>query len=97
MYHMLTDLLLGLACLQLSVPHNIKVSIVCPGFIDSPMTRNMRSYGSIMPDATFANASGLAGRTARAVRNNEGTVLWPRNQVRFLRSTLSEAAQFASD
>lgn len=97
MYHLLTDLLSSLVCLQLSVPHNIKVSIICPGFIDSPMTRNMRSYGSIMPDAAFANASGLAGRTARAVRNNEGTVLWPRNQVRFLRSTFSGAAQSASD
>lgn len=66
---------------QLSVPHNIKVCVVCPGLIDSPMTRNMRSYGSTSPDVAFASASGLAGRTARAIRNNEGTVLWPRYQV----------------
>lgn len=45
------------------------------------MTRNMRSYGSSSPDMAFASASGLAGRTARALRNNEGTVLWPRTQV----------------
>lgn len=45
------------------------------------MTKNMRSYGSTSPDFAFASAAGLAGRTARAIRNNEGTVLWPRNQV----------------
>jgi NAD(P)-dependent dehydrogenase (short-subunit alcohol dehydrogenase family) len=63
------------------VPHNIQVVVVCPGLIDSPMTRNMRSFGSSSPDAAFGSAAGLAGRTARAIRNNEGTVLWPRNQV----------------
>ncbi|CDZ97534.1 Predicted dehydrogenase [Phaffia rhodozyma] len=72
---------LGQSLRVLSVPHNIGVTIICPGFIDSPMTKNLRKWGSTLPDFGFASPDGLAHRIRRAQLCNEGTVIWPIGQV----------------
>jgi len=64
-----------------SLPYNVKVNIALPGFIDTRMTVNMRSWNSIMPDFMFAPASGMAAAIVSGIEHNECVTNWPLNQL----------------
>ncbi|KAG0146518.1 hypothetical protein CROQUDRAFT_44349 [Cronartium quercuum f. sp. fusiforme G11] len=65
----------------LSTPYGVRVSCICPGFIESGMTADMLAAGSTMPAAMLADTSQMADRIRRAVQKEQAVVLWPLNQV----------------
>lgn len=66
---------------QISIPHRINVTAVCPGFIESGMTHSMVSTGGKMPESQLASPEGMAARIELAIERNEGVAMWPLNQI----------------
>lgn len=65
----------------LAAPCGVEVVTVQPGFIDTRMTRQMRSQDSTIPGAEFASASHMAAHMKEAVEGGGvGVVSWPIRQ-----------------
>ncbi|KAA1077969.1 hypothetical protein PGT21_025399 [Puccinia graminis f. sp. tritici] len=65
----------------LSRPYGIRVSCICPGFIESGMTGDMLAAGSSMPSFGLADPSQMAQRIKLAVDQEQPGVIWPISHV----------------
>lgn len=72
---------LGQALRVLSMPYGIRVTTVCPGFIESGMTHTMLQTGSTTPVAVLGNPEKLSKRVKKAEEANEGVVFYPFSQA----------------
>ncbi|OZJ01425.1 hypothetical protein BZG36_05594 [Bifiguratus adelaidae] len=84
-------LTLGLCLRSLGKTHNIKVNVICPGFIkindidlpslhQSGMTGSMKNAGSSLPWFAFQTPEVMAYRIRYALETDEGCTPWPLNQ-----------------
>lgn len=64
-----------------SVPYGIEVTTALPGFIDTRMTKNMRSWYSSLPDFMFGSAQGMGSAIVRGIATNTGVINWPLNHL----------------
>ena len=65
----------------LAAPCGVEVVTVQPGFIDTRMTRQMRSQNNTVPNSEFASPSLMAARMKEAVEGGGvGVVSWPVRQ-----------------
>ena len=65
----------------LSTPYGVRVSVICPGFIESGMTGDMLAAGSSMPSFGLADANQMAQRIKHAVDAEQAGVIWPLSHV----------------
>ncbi|KJE90448.1 short-chain dehydrogenase/reductase SDR [Capsaspora owczarzaki ATCC 30864] len=56
-------------------PHNVRVSVVCPGYVDSNMTRARRSLGSKMP--FFMSTDAAIKIITQGIDENRGVIAFP--------------------
>ncbi|KNE95070.1 hypothetical protein PSTG_11549 [Puccinia striiformis f. sp. tritici PST-78] len=61
----------------LSAPYGIRVSCVCPGFIESGMTNDLLAAGSSAPSFMLARSDQIATRIKEAVDGEQAGVIWP--------------------
>ncbi|POW13446.1 hypothetical protein PSHT_07669 [Puccinia striiformis] len=66
---------------SLSTPYGIRVSCICPGFIESGMTGDMLAAGSSMPGFGLADSNQMAQRIKDAVDGEQAGVIWPISHV----------------
>jgi len=65
----------------LSRPYGIRVSCICPGFIESGMTGDMLAAGSSMPSFALADPNQMAQRIKDAVDGDQAGAIWPISHV----------------
>lgn len=74
---------------------NIDVVTVEPGFIDTRLTRAMRSQGSLTPGFEFEAADVLATKMKKAVeQGGKGLVTWPMRQALLFHSLKGQCLRY---
>jgi len=68
---------LGQALRVLSLPYGIRITTVCPGFIESGMTLTMIKTGATSPVAVLGDPRKLAKRIREGEERNEAVVMYP--------------------
>ncbi|POW22649.1 hypothetical protein PSHT_01067 [Puccinia striiformis] len=61
----------------LSTPYGIRVSCICPGFIESGMTGDLLAAGSSAPSFMLASSDQMATRIKDAVDGEQPGAIWP--------------------
>ncbi|OAV88349.1 hypothetical protein PTTG_01975 [Puccinia triticina 1-1 BBBD Race 1] len=61
----------------LSTPYGIRVSCICPGFIESGMSGDLLAAGSSVPGFLLADSDDMAQRIKQAVDGEQAGVVWP--------------------
>jgi len=62
---------------SLSMAYGIRVSCICPGFIESGMTDDMLAAGSSMPLFARASSDHMAQRIKDAIEGEQAAAIWP--------------------
>lgn len=64
----------------IAAQHDIKLTCICPGFVETPMTQELRDAGSMLPSFVFSDVNRAAKTIKSGLEKDRAIIVFPAAQ-----------------